>query len=159
MHTSPDGEMWFDWGGEALMLVAHTKKKPDAATWTAMCEAIAAALETRDELRTLVFTDGGGPSSSQRDELAAVTKGKRYRVGVVTGASAVRFIVSSMAFFNPTIKSFPPVDWRRSLEYLGVPPAELEEVAEEVRRLSARPGGDRFSVLNTVLSTEKSMAV
>ena len=152
MHTEPQGEMWFSWGADALMLVAHTKKGPEPATWSAMCKAIDDALQRATELKTIVFTDSGGPSSAQREELNRVTAGKNYRVSVVSTAPGVRFIVSSMALFNPTIRSFQPSDWQQSLSHLGVNPREARKVEQAIRDFAKLPGGERFAVLRAVLA-------
>lgn len=147
--------MWFGWADDSLILVAHTKKSPEAVTWTAMCQAFAERLSKGGELRTLVFTDGGGPSSSQREELAKVSQSKKHRIGVVSTAPAVRFIVSSMALFNPTIKSFAPAEWKRGLEHIGVPGADARRVEQAVREFADRAGGERFAVLSAILKSAR----
>ena len=153
MHTDPQSEMWFSWGADALMLVAHTKKSPEPATWSAMCKAVEDALRRAPEVKTMVFTDSGGPSSAQRAELARATEGKKYRVSVVSTAPGVRFIVSSMALFNPTIQSFQPSDWQQSLSHLGVSSREARKIEQAVRDFAKSPGGERFAVLRAVLSS------
>jgi hypothetical protein len=144
--------MWFAWGADALMLVAHTKEKPEPATWSAMCRAVDETLRRAPELKTIVFTDGGGPTGAQREELARASTGKKYRVSVVSTAPGVRFIVSSMALFNPTIKSFQPNDWQNSLVHVGVAPTDAQKVKQAIREFANRPSGDRFAVLRAVLA-------
>jgi hypothetical protein len=75
-------------------------------------------------------------------------------VSVVSTAPGVRFIVSSMALFNPTIKSFQPSDWQQSLTHLGVATVDSRKVEQGVRDFAARPGGERFAVLRGVLSVD-----
>ena len=153
MHTEPQSEMWFSWGADALMLVAHTKKSPEPATWSAMCEAVEGTLQRVPELKTKVFTDSGGPSSAQREQLARATEGKKYRVSVVSTAPGVRFIVSSMALFNPTIRSFQPRDWQQSLSHLGVSASETRRIEHAIRDFAKLPGGERFAVLRAVATS------
>ena len=150
MHSDPNDEMWFDWVSESVMLVAHTKRRPEERVWTAMCQTIRESLERLGELRTLVLTDGGGPTSAQRAELASVSEGKPYRVSVVSGAPGVRFIVSSMALFNPTIQCFQPTDWKKGLRHLMSEPAELSTAVRAVQDLAGRPSADRFKILTSV---------
>ena len=152
MTTTALGEMWFDWAGRGLLLVAHTKKGPDAETWSAMCSALAEALKRVDEVCTLVMTDGGGPSSAQRDELARATMGKKLRVSVISGAAAVRFIASSVALFNPTIKSFQPGDWRRGLEHVATGSTNRAMLEQAVSEFAQRPHAERFAVLKQIAS-------
>jgi hypothetical protein len=143
--------MSYDWAGDGLLIMAHTKQKPDAATWTAMCRTFAAGAGTAGELRCIVFTDGGGPTGAQREEMAGITRGMKYRACVVSGAPVVRFIVSSLAFINPSIKSFLPSEWQRGLDHLGFRPAELSKVEQAVEQF-ARRHGKRFATLNAVLA-------
>ena len=144
--------MWFDWANESVLLVCSTKKSPDAETWSDHCHVIAEGLR-RDKFGTLVLTDGGGPSSAQREELAQATGRKRYPISVVSNASIVRFIVTSIALFNPAIQSFLPADWRRALSHLGVAPTELKAIERVIRDFALRPQAERFAVLKSVGSS------
>jgi hypothetical protein len=146
--------MSFDWGGDGLLIMAHTKKNPDAATWSAMCRAFAAGVSTDGEFRCIIFTDGGGPTGGQREEMAVLSRGMKYRASVVSSASVVRFIVSSLAFINPAIKSFLPSEWRRGLDHLGIRPAELSKVEQAVEAFAKRHGS-RFATLNAVLAANR----
>ena len=62
------------------------------------------------------------------------------------------FIVSSLTFINPMIKSFVPTEWRRGLEHLGVTgPAEHHRVEQAVQQFAKRVGS-RFVTLQAVMS-------
>lgn len=144
--------MWFGWANEWVLLVCHSRKSPEAETWSEHCGVIAEGLR-REKFGILVLTDGGGPSSAQRQELAQATEGKRHPISVVSSASVVRFIVTSIALFNPAIQSFVPADWRKALSHLGVSPREVLEVERVLRDYSQRPHAERFSVLKSVASS------
>lgn len=141
--------MWFGLINERILLVCHTKKSPDAETWTEHCGVIAEA-SRRDDFGILVLTDGGGPSAAQREELARATERKKYSISVVSSASVVRFIVTSIALFNSAIQSFIPADWRKALVHLGVGNSEVKAVERLIREFSQRPQAERFSVLKSV---------
>jgi hypothetical protein len=145
--------MWFDWVGETVLLICHTKKGPDIQTWSAACRAMADGLQRNPRAGTLVLTDGGGPSMAQRNELAELTEKKKYQVSVVSNAPAVRFIASSMALFIPEMKSFLPAEWRKALEHLGVDATELRSIQRAIRDFAARPQSERFAVLTSVASS------
>lgn len=153
MPTPAIGEMWFDWASESVLLICHTKKSPDTETWSAACRATAEGLSRASFFGTLVLTDGGGPSSAQREELAQVTQRKKFSTSVVSNASIVRFMVSSIALFNPVIQSFVPADWRNALSHLGATPAELKAVERTIRDYALRPQAERFAVLKSVASS------
>ena len=145
--------MWFDWGSESVFLICHTKKSPDAETWSAACHAVAEGLKRNHRVGTLVLTDGGGPSTAQREELAQATERKKYPVSVISSSSAVRFIASSMALFIPEMQSFLPADWRKALEHLGMEPMERKTVERAIRDFALRPHANRFAVLKSVASS------
>ena len=144
--------MWFRLIDERLLLVCHTKKSPEAETWTEQCGLIAEAVR-RNDFGILVLTDGGGPSAAQREELARASERKRYSISVVSSASVVRFIVTSIALFNSAIQSFLPADWRKALLHLGVGPSEFKVVERLIREVSQLPQAERFSVLKSVGSS------
>src|SRR5262245_59912334 len=146
MPTPASGEMWFGLINERILLVCHTKKSPDAQTWTEHCGVIAEA-SRRADFGILVLTDGGGPSAAQREELARATERKKYSISVVSSASVVRFIVTSIALFNSAIQSFLPADWRKALVHLSVGSSEVKAVERLIREFSERPQAERFSVL------------
>jgi hypothetical protein len=135
------------------MMIIHTKTNPDAATWSAACRAMGEGLNRDPRVGTLVMTDGAGPSGAQREELALATQRKKYRVSVVSSAPAVRFIVSSIALFNPKIQTFLPADFRKGLQHLGVDIAELRTVERAIKEFAQRPNADRFAVLTSVATT------
>jgi hypothetical protein len=147
--------MWFDWATDSVLLVCSSEKRPDAQTWSDHCHVIAEGLR-RKNFGILVLTDGGGPTSAQREELAQATARKRYPIGVVSNASIVRFIVSSIALFNPAIRSFLPADWHRALSHVGVAPAEVSAVERVIRDFAQRPQAERFVVLKSVESSVHS---
>jgi hypothetical protein len=145
--------MWFSEVGNGLLIVAHTKKSPEAATWTAMCQSMRAILGHGGEVRTLVFTDGGGPTGAQREEMKVATQGKRHRVGVVSDAAAVRFIVSSMAFFVPSIQTFPPPKWRQGLAFLTSAAAEAQKVEQTLREIGRAPAFADFATVRSACAS------
>jgi len=151
--NAANAEMWFHWASENVFLICHTKKAPEAAVWSAACQAVAEGVRRNPRVGTLVLTDGGGPSTTQREELALATDRRKYPVSVVSSSPTVRFIASSMALFIPGMQSFLPADWRKALEHLGMDPIERKTIERAIRDLSARPHADRFAVLKSVASS------
>lgn len=145
------GEMCFDWA-DTLLLMAHTKKGPEVASWSAACRSLADTIDAKGAICTLVFTDGGGPSSAQREEMAKLVHPSKYRAAVFSTAPSVRFIVTSLTFINPMIRAFVPNEWQRGLEHLGLSsPAERRRIEQAVQQF-ARRAGNRFATLNAVLA-------
>ena len=145
------GEMCFDWA-DTMLLIAHTKKSPEAASWSAMCRSLADTIDSKGAIRCVVFTDGGGPSGAQREEMAKLIHPTKYRTSVFSTAPTVRFIVTSLTFINPMIRSFVPNEWQRGLEHLGAgSPADRRKVEQAVQQF-ARRVGSRFATLEAVLA-------
>lgn len=139
--------MYFEWLLGSMIVVAHTRANPEPATWCAMCSSMQAASCTT--LRTLVFTDGGGPNGAQRAELERATEHKEFRVSVVSAAAGPRFIVSSMSLFNPTINAFAPNHIDAALAHLAMSGAERRELGKLLRDFTSEPKGQRFATLTT----------
>jgi hypothetical protein len=129
---------------EDLMILAHTSRPPSAAEWAEYVAAVGSRDPTK--LRTLVFTDGGAPTSTQRKELNAVLGGRASRGAIVSASLMVRGAVSALGWFNPLIKAFAPTEVDDALQYLGVPPEQVPLVWGEVRRLREKLGGDSKSI-------------
>jgi hypothetical protein len=85
-------------------------------------------------LKTLVVTDGGGPSPDQRKRLERAMGGIAVRTAVVSESVKVRFITSSVALLTAKIQSFRKSEMSKAFDFLSLDPQErrlaLENVAE-----------------------------
>lgn len=127
-----------------LMIAVHTTRAPSAAEWRQYIGTIREI--DPDKLRTLVFTDGGAPTSTQRKEVTAALGGRASRGAIVSASLMVRGAVTALSWFNPLIRAFPPSDVGGALQYLGVPAEEVPLVLAEVDRLRKALGEDSKSV-------------
>jgi predicted small integral membrane protein len=94
------------------LVIVHTAATPDALEWQAYTQAVgAAAVTTVDMLHAFVVTDGGGPTSSQRKEIAdAFARGSGDAVThVFTTSAFVRGIVTAFHWMNwsPAVAHHP----------------------------------------------------
>jgi hypothetical protein len=129
---------------EDLMIAVHTSRPPSAEEWAEYIAAVASRDPTK--LRTLIFTDGGAPSSTQRKEVTTVLGGRPSRGAIVSASRLVRGAVSALGWFNPLIKAFAPSEVADALQYLGIRAEQVPLVWAEVRLLQAKLGGDSKSV-------------
>jgi hypothetical protein len=110
------------------------------ASWNRYIDHLQAFLRGRNNeiagLRTLVFTDGGGPDVRQRGKLNDVLDGRATPVAVVSGNFAVRAILAPMSWFNPEIKLFAPKDVLTALAFLKVPAADTGRVFSVLHELN-----------------------
>ena len=122
-----------------LFLVIHRARPPRDAEWAQYLASWKPLDMAR--MRTLVFTDGGGPNSSQRRAANAALGGKPSLTAVVSSSPLVRGIVKSLSWFNPKIEAFQPEEAERAFRYLGArTPDQVRQIWEHVGRLCMRLG-------------------
>jgi len=114
--------------GGSLMVLRENKTTPSDADWDAFLAELTAQRPNFKNLRIVVFTDGGGPSSAQRKRLAVALGGEAVRVAVVTESATVRFIVSSIALLNKSIATYHPKDVDKAFAWLALSPSEQKQV-------------------------------
>jgi hypothetical protein len=125
-----------------LILSVHTAEPPTNEEWSAYIAEIE-GLMTRvgmERMRSLVFTDGGGPSFSQRQQVNQLLKGRSAPAAVVTTNAFVRGIVTALAVFNPQIKAFRPEAVGEAFRYLNISETESKIVWRTVAKLQAELG-------------------
>lgn len=128
-------EMVIDFLGD-IMITIHTDRPPSDPEWREYIDS----LRGRDltELRSIVFTDGGAPSSKQRKELNEFLSGTAVNGIVVSESLAVRGVVTALSWFNPKIKPFAPDDFQAGLTYLKILPEEREAIREAVDEMRTK---------------------
>lgn len=83
----------------------------------------------------IIFTDGYGPSLTQRRELEKQLTGGRSRVAVITTSAVLRGVVTVYSWFNSNIRVFPDNGISDALVYLEVPARRAVLVEGEVAKL------------------------
>jgi hypothetical protein len=133
--------MAFD-GVGLIWIAVHTPDPPSQEEWDAYLTGTRAFLERvgEDRARGLAFTEGGGPSFFQRQQLNAVLKGRAIPAVVVTSNAFVRGIVAALAIFNPKIKAVRPEAIGDGFRYLSLSETESKAVWRTVARLQAQLG-------------------
>lgn len=113
-------------GDVHLTLWLHTPQDPPANEWTAAIEQITELkrkLGGVSNIRTLAVTDGGAPNATQRGELFTdLLEGQARSAAVSTVLSnrLKRGIATAVFWLNPNFKAFPPEEFRRALDHLGL---------------------------------------
>ena len=113
-----------------LIVVVHTSEPPSDDEWSRYAREVEELLSRSapEEVRTVVFTDGGGPNPAQRRRLAEIEGWSAVRVSVVSSSAAARAIVNAFSWFNPRMKAFLPVAVGAALRHLGLAPDEESRV-------------------------------
>jgi hypothetical protein len=122
-----------------LFVVIHPNRPPSDDEWLAYLRSWSGHDMSR--MRTLVFTDGGGPNASQRKLATEALAGKESMTAVVSSSSMVRGVVTALSWFNPKIKAFSPEEAPRAFDYLRIQtPEEIARTWILVERLRAKLG-------------------
>jgi hypothetical protein len=104
---------------DRVVVMVHTTAAPDVASWHQYCAAI---LHFRSEARgVLVFTQGGGPNSKQREEMRlALGDRPSPPVAIMTSSPIVRSIITSLNwFFGQSVAAFAQDDLTGPLRHLS----------------------------------------
>jgi len=128
-----------------LIVCVHSDKPPSALEWNDYLSVTSAASASVGgdfgRIRTIVFTDGGGPNTVQR---AAVNKliGEKPSPGaIITQSAVVRGIVTALSWFNPAIQAFHPRDVGQGLKHLGLAVEDAEKLWPTLKTLQAKVQG------------------
>ena len=120
---------------DRLFLVVYGARAPSEDEW---CDYLK-SVEHHGVVSTtqLVVTDGGAPTSAQRRSLDDLLAGRYVPVAVVSGSFAVRAMVTTMSWFNWSIRAFPlgPEGLRDALQYLAIPACREALIVRELNKL------------------------
>ena len=124
-----------------LLVLRENSRAPTDEDWAAFCDEVARLRPRLKEMRAMVFTDGGGPTSDQRKRLAAAIKGGEIQTAVITDKTMVRFIVSTIGLFNKTIRTFNTHEASDAFAWLELGGEDRSTVNEMLRDLEKSVGG------------------
>ena len=119
----------------ALVVSVHSPETPTDDDWNAYLELCRSKM-TREDVRVLVVSAGGGPTPPQRVAIRKLLGERPVLAAVVTDAPMVHGIITVMGWSNPAIRTFShPEGLEDALSYLGVDGAAAEHVRLEVRAM------------------------
>ena len=87
-------------------------------------------------VKTIVLTEGGAPSATQRAALTEVLGTGKTQSAILTRSTAGRAIVTALRWWNPTMATFSPDELPKAMEFLGLPPGmrgAIERTLKELR--------------------------
>lgn len=126
-----------------IHVVLLGESTPTDADWNAYMAAVqearAKGLEP-ERMRTLVITDGGGPSAAQRKRVNDDLQGKPTPVAMVSSSLMVRGVVTALQWFNPLVKTFPPEQVGEALKFLKIPERQYDTIWKEAQKLQSELG-------------------
>jgi len=116
-----------------VLILRENSLAPTEDDWAAFLRQLQAVRPRMNDMRAIVFTDGGGPSTDQRKRLSRVIGDAPIRTAVITDRASIRFLISSIALFNKTIRTFSWQEVRLAYSWLGLPSADQLAVQRALR--------------------------
>ncbi|MEP7048756.1 MAG: hypothetical protein ABJB12_00320 [Pseudomonadota bacterium] len=116
----------------SLLILREGRTDPLDSEWDVTLGILAEHRHEIDQIKVLVFTDGGGPTQAQRRRLEQTLNGKPIRVAVVSDSMKVRFICSSVALFTSNLSSFRVTELRDAFAWLNLTPEERKLANENI---------------------------
>jgi hypothetical protein len=120
----------------SLLVLFHSSESPTNEEWDAHMRLLEQMMREHRSVNTIVLTEGGAPSATQRAALTKVLGNGPTRSAILTRSAAVRTVLTALRFWNPTIVGFTPEELPKAMEFLGVEPkmrGTIERTFSELR--------------------------
>jgi hypothetical protein len=120
----------------SLHIIVVGERDPAPADWNAYVAAIEAEATrgvSAGQIRTLIFSDGGGPNAAQRKIAGDVREGRGDPQAIVTVSGIARAMITALRLIHPRCRAFAPVDTGAALEFLGVPGIKFQQILRLAR--------------------------
>ncbi len=136
------------WHAEGrVCVVAHTTEVPSDAEWSAYLEAMRVYPRVR-ELRVLIYSAGGGPSSTQRQRLQQQVGHRTPPVAILTTtATPMHGIGTALRWFNGQVGMFEEHQREAAYAHLGLSPFESASAGMCLARLRRQLGLEKRAAL------------
>jgi hypothetical protein len=128
--------VWQD-GPLALLLGIHGEQAPSDPEWDHYCSWMPSLL-SQPSCGCVVVTDGGAPSSAQRERMRQHVVVGSCWTAVITDKALVRGVVTAIRWFNPTLCAFAPWEFAEAFKFVGVSSAQVRAVCGALLELDAQ---------------------
>ncbi len=135
-----------DYFDPSTMLSPHARQSITDAEFITVLPPFVDATRRRARVHSLVFSDGGAPSLTQRRRLFdALGEHRRVvRNAVVTDVSSVRFVIGAMSLVVETVQVFSPDQMSQAMDYLGYTIRERRDALEQLALVAQKVPPGRF---------------
>lgn len=127
-------------GKAAGCIVFVSGKYPlDNSEWDAYARFLRAELVPDANNSGLIFTEGAGPTASQRQLLNEVLAPvvHNLKAAVMTSSALARGILTAMSWIYPVYQAFSPTETDEAIHFLGLPQHAAPEVKQLLYKLRA----------------------
>jgi hypothetical protein len=121
----------------ALLLGLHGAQTPSDAEWDHYCSWIPGLL-AHPNGGCLVLTDGGAPTSAQRETLRKCLGRESRWTAVVTDKVVVRGVVTAIRWFNPKVCAFAPWELAGAFKFVGLAATQVPSIRDALVALDAQ---------------------
>ncbi len=114
-----------------LHIIVVGERDPAPTDWNAYVEAIQAEARRGvdvTQMRTLVFSDGGGPNAAQRTITRDLCDGLARPRAIVTVHRLTRAVIAALRWVDPLCRAFAPRDLGAALAFLEIPGTKQQQV-------------------------------
>jgi hypothetical protein len=101
-----------------------------------------------EDVRSLVFTEGGGPNAGQRKQLTEWLGPGSTVAAIVTTSAVMRGIITALSWFNPKVRIYAPSATIEAFEYLQIPESQYDIIVREARKLGLSLGTGKLKCLD-----------
>jgi hypothetical protein len=116
------------------ILVSYQGNDAQPAQWENYLELMG-TLTGVASLRFLVYAEGSPPSAALQRRIVGLVRGHSWRVALVSSSAALRFVVSTFALVNRSIRYFTPEQLAGALLHIGCSAQEAIAVERVLHRL------------------------
>jgi hypothetical protein len=129
---------------DTLLVAVHNAQPPTDADWKGymdLCVDLERDLDGHlERARALIFTDGGVPTGTQRNQITKLLRGRSAASAVVTDNLMVRAALGLLSVINPGVKVFSTRDWKKAAEFANVAPERHLEILKVAVALGREVG-------------------
>jgi len=119
-----------------VVVMVHVGPSYTPEGWRSILELAARA--DLEDLRALVYDEGGAIGSAQRAELVAAMGGRMPMAAVLTHSVVSRGVATAIGWFKPGIKAFRPEQFEKAARYLGLSAQESDFAGSTAERLQGQ---------------------
>lgn len=118
-----------------IIVAVHSSENPTNEEWDEYLVAGGQALDAHGSIRSLAYSQGGGPNSLQRSKTNDLFKDRPQRVAVMLNSALTRGVVTALSWFNPAIKAFNLEQLQAACDYLELTAPQSREVDAQIEQM------------------------
>jgi hypothetical protein len=133
------------WRGSLTVAIAlNGRQLPTDEEWDAYVDEFRAVCDEAgadlSRVVSIAISDGGAPTSRQRQRVTAMVGERRLRWVLLSTSRFARGVATALSWFQPDFKAYAPHEVHRAAAFLGIPGDEVPALLEAIREKDAAIG-------------------